>query len=118
LTETAALLNPANFRLTPFNQFDQRSQRGPSQLDQAHRFVTTGVWSPQFRALKNFEFSGILTLASGRPYTAVFDNPEVNFSIVPGEKFNSFRGPTFKDVDVSLSRVFRFGERYQLLISA
>jgi hypothetical protein len=54
--------------------------------------------------------SGILTLASGRPYTAVFDNPEVNFSIVPGEKFNSFRGPTFKDVDVSLSRIFRFGE--------
>src|SRR5713226_5514398 len=47
-----------------FNQFDQRSQRGPSQLDQTHRFVTTGVWSPQFRALKNFEFSGILTLAS------------------------------------------------------
>ena len=101
-----------------FNQFDQRSQRGPSQLDQTHRFVTTGVWSPQFRALKNFEFSGILTLASGRPYTAVFDNPEVNFSIVPGEKFNSFRGPTVKDVDVSLSRVFRFGERYQLGLRA
>ncbi len=97
-----------------FNQFDQRSQRGPSQLDQTHRFVTTGVWSPQFRALRNFEFSGILTLASGRPYTAVFDNPEVNFSIVPGEKFNSFRGPTFKDVDFSVSRVFHFGERYQL----
>jgi hypothetical protein len=97
-----------------FNQFDQRSQRGPSQLDQTHRFVATGVWSPQFRALKNFEFSGILTLAGGRPYTAVFDNPEVNFSIVPGEKFNSFRGPTFKDVDFSVSRVFHFGERYQL----
>src|SRR5216684_1748980 len=97
-----------------FNQFDQASQRGPSQLDQTHRFVTTGVWSPQFLALKNFEFSGILTLASGRPYTAVFDNPEVNFSIVPGEKFNSFRGPTFKDVDFSVSRVFHFGERYQL----
>ena len=97
-----------------FNQFDQASQRGPSQLDQPHRFVTTGVWTPQFHALKNFEFSGILTLASGRPYTAVFDNPEVNFSIVPGEKFNSFRGPTFQDVDLSMSRVFHLGERYQL----
>jgi hypothetical protein len=97
-----------------FNQFDQASQRGPSQLDQTHRFVATGVWSPQFRALKNFEFSSIVTLASGRPYTAVFDNPEVNFSIVPGEKFNSFRGPTFKDVDFSMSRVFHLGERYQL----
>jgi outer membrane receptor protein involved in Fe transport len=94
-----------------FNQFDQTSQRGPSQLDQTHRFVATGVWMPQFRALKNFEFSGILNLASGRPYTAVFDNPEVNFSIVPGEKFNSFRGPTFKDVDLSVSRDFHIGER-------
>jgi len=40
-----------------FNQFNQNSQRGPSQLDQPHRFVATGVWTPQFRALKNFEFS-------------------------------------------------------------
>jgi len=97
-----------------FNQFDQASQRGPSQLDQTHRFVATGVWLPQFRGLKNFEFSSIVTLASGRPYTAVFDNPEVNYSIVPGEKFNSFRGPTFKDVDFSMSRTFHLGERYQL----
>jgi Carboxypeptidase regulatory-like domain/TonB dependent receptor len=101
-----------------FNQFDQASQRGPSQLDQTHRFVATGVWSPQFHALKNFEFSSIVTLASGRPYTAVFDNPEVNFSIVPGEKYNSFRGPTFKDVDFSMSRVFHLGERYQLSFRA
>jgi len=101
-----------------FNQFDQNSQRGPSQLDQTHRLVTTGVWSPQFRGLKNFEFSGIVTFASGRPYTAVFDNPEVNFSIVPGEKFNSFRGPTFKDVDFSISRVFHLGDRYQLAFRA
>ncbi|MCU1303310.1 MAG: TonB-dependent receptor, plug [Candidatus Sulfotelmatobacter sp.] len=101
-----------------FNQFDQASQRGPSQLDQTHRFVTTGVWSPQFHALKGFEFSGIVTLASGRPYTAVFDNPEVNFSIVPGEKFNSFRGPTFKDVDFSVARTFHLGERYQWSIRA
>jgi len=97
-----------------YNQFDQASQRGPSQLDQTHRLVATGVWLPQFHALKNFEFSGILNLASGRPYTAVFDNPEVNFSIVPGEKFNSFRGPTFKDVDLSISREFWVGERCKL----
>ncbi len=101
-----------------FNQFDQASQRGPSQLDQTHRFVTTGVWSPQMRGLKGFELSSIVTLASGRPYTAVFDSSELNFSIVPGEKFNSFRGPTFKDVDFSVSRAFRLGERYQLSFRA
>lgn len=97
-----------------FNQFDLASQRGPSQLDQTHRFVATGVWTPQFRALKNFEFSGVLNLASGRPYTAVFDQSEVNFSMVPGEGFNSFRGPTVKNVDFSVSRTFRIGEHCSL----
>jgi hypothetical protein len=101
-----------------YNQFDQNSQRGPSQLDQPHRFVATGVWTPQFRALKNFEFSGVLNLASGRPYTGVFDQSEVNFSVVPGEGFNSFRGPTVKNVDFSVSRVFRFGERCSLGVTA
>jgi hypothetical protein len=55
-----------------------------------------------------------LNFASGRPYTAVFDNPEVNFSMVPGEKFNRFRGPGVSNVDLNLSRTFRFGERYSL----
>ena len=101
-----------------FNQFDQASQRGPSQLDQTHRFVATGVWTPQFRALKDFEFSGVLNLASGRPYTAVFDQSEVNFSVVPGEGFNSFRGPTVRNVDFSVSRIFRIGERYSVGVMA
>ena len=101
-----------------FNQFDQNSQRGPSQLDQPHRFVATGVWTPQFRALRNFEFSGVVNLASGRPYTAVFDQSEVNFSVVPGEGFNSFRGPTVKNVDFSVGRVFHLGERYAVGVKA
>jgi hypothetical protein len=101
-----------------FDQFDQSAQRGPSQLDQTHRFVATEVWMPQFRGLKNFEFSGILNLASGRPYTAVFDQSEVNFSIVPGEGFNSFRGPTVQDFDFSVSRVFHLGERYSVGLTA
>ncbi len=101
-----------------YNQFDQAAQRGPSQLDQPNRFVATGVWVPQFHAMKGFEFSGILTLASGRPYTAVFDSPELNFSLVPGEGYNSFRGPTFRDVDVSVVKNFTFGERYQLSFRA
>jgi Carboxypeptidase regulatory-like domain/TonB dependent receptor len=101
-----------------FNQFDQPSQRGPSQLDQTHRFVATGVWTPQFRALKDFEFSGVLNLASGRPYTAVFDQSEVNFSVVPGEGFNSFRGPDVRNFDFSVSRTFRFAERYAVSVTA
>ncbi len=101
-----------------FNQFDQAAQRGPSQLDQRHRFVASGVWTPQVKPLKNFEFSGVLNLGSGRPYTAVFDNPEVNFSIVPGEGFNSFRGPNVRDVDIGIAREFHLRERYALQLKA
>jgi len=31
-----------------FNQFDQRSHCGPSQLDQPHRLVLSGTWTPLF----------------------------------------------------------------------
>ena len=97
-----------------FNQFDQKAQSGPSQLDQPQRFVATGVWTPTQRYVKGFEFGAVLNFASGRPYTAVFDNPEINFSVVPGEKFNGFRGPGVNNVDLNLSRTFRIGERYSL----
>ena len=97
-----------------YNQFDQPAQRGPSQLDQPQRFVATGVWTPTQHYLNGFQFGGVLNFASGRPYTAVFDNPEVNFSMVPGEKYNGFRGPGVSNVDLNLSRTFQIGERYRL----
>ncbi len=34
--------------------------------------------------------------------------------MVPGEKFNGFRGPGVSNVDLNLSRTFRIGERYSL----
>ena len=57
------------------NQFDQASQRGPSQLDQTHRLVLNGSWTPMMRGLKGFTILLGGTIASGRPYTAVFDSP-------------------------------------------
>ncbi len=101
-----------------FNQFDQRSQRGPSQLDQPQRFVLNEVWTPVWRPLRNFTFSSILTLASGRPYTAVFDTSSVNFSVVPGEPFNGFRGPKANVLDFSVGRLFKFNERCNLKLLA
>ena len=100
------------------NQFDQASQRGPSQLDQTHRLVLSGSWSPVMRGLKGFTFSSVVTVGSGRPYTAVFDTPNVNFSIVPGERFNSFRGPGVRDVDLSVARAFKLNERFGLKFRA
>jgi hypothetical protein len=101
-----------------FNQFDQESQRGPSQLDQPQRLVVSGSWSPLLRPLRNFVFSGVMNLASGRPYTAVFDTPQLNFSIVPGEAFNSFRGPGVADFDFAVARTFVFRKDLHLKLSA
>jgi hypothetical protein len=100
------------------NQFDQASQRGPSQLDQTHRLVLSGTWSPMMRGLKGLTVSSVVTVASGRPYTAVFDTSNVNFSIVPGEGFNSFRGPGVRDMDLSVARIFKLNERFGLKLRA
>jgi hypothetical protein len=64
--------------------------RGPSGFDTKHRFVASWVWSLPFgegRAmassgilkpiLENWQFSGIVTLSTGRPFT-VFLNTGVN----------------------------------------
>jgi hypothetical protein len=101
-----------------FNQFDLAAQRGPSQLDQTHRLVLTGGWAPVWHPLKNFNFATVVTLASGRPYTAVFDTPTLNFSVVPGEPYNGFRGPSNRVVDFSVARTFHFHERYAVKLMA
>ncbi len=101
-----------------FNQFDQASQRGLSQLDQTSRFVASGSWNPQVRPLRGFTFATVATLASGRPYTAVFDTSQVNFSVVPGEGFDSFRDAGVQDVDFSIARILKLNERLALRLAA
>ena len=101
-----------------YNQFDQRSQRGPSQLDQRHRFVLSGGWTPTSGPLRHFIIAGVLNEATGRPYTAVFDTPTLNFSMVPGEGFNSFTGPGVNNFDFSVARDIHLGEKFTLGIKA
>ena len=101
-----------------YNQFDQASQRGPSALDQTHRLVMSGAWFPQVRPLKGFTLAAVANIATGRPYTAVFDNTAPNFSMVPGEGFNSFRGPGVRDFDFSVARDVKVSERVRLRLKA
>jgi hypothetical protein len=101
-----------------YNQFDQPSQRGDSQLDQRHRFVIDGGWTPTSGLLRHFIFAGVLNEASGRPYTAVFDTSQLNFGMVPGEGFNSFTGPRVNDFDFSIARDIHLNERFTLQLKA
>jgi hypothetical protein len=101
-----------------YNQFDLASQHGLSVLDQTHRLVVAGSWSPKGGALKDFTFSTVATVASGRPYSALLDSAEPNFQLVPGEAFNSFRTPYTEDVDLTASRSFSLGPRAHLHLTA
>ena len=101
-----------------FNQFDQAHQKGLSLLDQRHRFVVSTGWTPNEGLMRHFIVSGVLNEASGRPYTAVFDASQLNFSLVPGEGYNSFTGPRTNDLDVSIARDIHLSERYTLRLRA
>jgi hypothetical protein len=52
-----------------------------------------------------------MTFASGRPFEPELDVANVNFKMVPGEGFNSFRGPGVNNIDLNLARVVRINER-------
>jgi len=97
-----------------YNQFAVESQRGLSQLDQPQRLVLTGTWSPTQRFVKGFILGSVVTFASGRPFEAELDAANINFKMVPGEGFNSFRGPGVNNIDLNLARVVRINERMSI----
>jgi outer membrane receptor protein involved in Fe transport len=101
-----------------YNQFDQRSQRGRSLLDQRHRLVLSAGWTPTQGIFRRFILSGVLNESTGRPYTAVFDSAQPNFSVVPGEGYNSFTGPATSNLDLSLARDLRLSDRFTLRFRA
>ncbi len=101
-----------------YNQFDQKNQRGLSLLDQRHRFVLSSGWTPSKGLLRKFVVAGVLNEASGRPYSAVFDASQLNFSLVPGEGYNSHTGPGTNDLDISIARDIHLRERYTLRFRA
>ncbi len=101
-----------------FNQFAIAQQRGLSQLDQTHRLVLTGSYSPVQKYLSGFTLSTVASFASGRPFEPELDVSNVNFQMVPGEGFNSYRGPGVNDVDLGLARAIRVSERVSLKLQA
>jgi hypothetical protein len=62
--------NFTTFINLPVNQFDYQAERANSNQDARHRFVANFTASaPNHGFARNFEFSGIVTLQSGRPFT-------------------------------------------------
>ncbi|MCA1624865.1 MAG: TonB-dependent receptor, partial [Acidobacteria bacterium] len=114
---------------------------GTSNLDIPHRFVASAVYSPGTlfglgrgsnfgRAIfGGFSIAPIVTIQSGRPYSAgVSGNaPSATstgifgaggFNRLPNIERNSFRAPHVVNVDLRISRRFRFTETMNLEILA
>jgi hypothetical protein len=131
--------NFTTFINLPVNQFNYSAEEGNSNQDARHRLVTnftatapdTGVW-------RDFEFSSIITLQSGRPFTIYYGSPTLNDfaaastdrvggAAVPGTHCdtvstcqtmigrNTYIGDPLYSWDLRLSRNFRLSEKWSLV---
>jgi Carboxypeptidase regulatory-like domain/TonB dependent receptor len=131
--------NFTTFINLPVNQFNYAAEEGNSNQDARHRLVTnftasapnTGVW-------RDFEFSSIITLQSGRPFTLYYGSPTLNDfaaastdrvggDAVPGIHCattatcqtmigrNTYIGDPLYSWDLRLSRYFRLSEKWSLV---
>jgi hypothetical protein len=71
--------NFTTFVNLPVNQFDYAAERANSNQDLRHRFVTNfSVNAPRTGWYRNFQFSSIITLQTGRPFTIFAGNGTLN----------------------------------------
>jgi len=117
----------------PMNPFNMRQDYALSDLDQRKRFTMSAVWQPSFsqagpavrRVFGGFQFSGILALADGKPYSGGTSGNPTPAGILGGllgvsgsgrAPFvgrNTFTFPGAANVDVRLAREFKFTERFR-----
>jgi outer membrane receptor protein involved in Fe transport len=112
------------FVSTPQSNSRRDLERANSNQDARHRFVANFVADApqQWKLLRNFELSSIVTLQSARPFTLFvgFDanndgNPVTDR--VGASPRNSYRGDSLQTFDVRLSRAIHIDERRQLNLS-
>ena len=127
--------NFTTFINLPPNQFDYASERGNSNQDVRHHLVANFTGDgPQHSFARNFEFSSIITLQSGRPFTlfagqnclgdvAGLSTDRVgglggictsvsNCATIIGR--NTYIGDPLYSWDLRLSRYFQFREHLRL----
>jgi hypothetical protein len=118
----------------PLNTFNLRQDYALSDFDQRKRFTMSAVWQPNLSQVGStavrsifggFQFSGILALADGKPYSGgTSGNPTPagilagligvgGSSRAPFVARNTFTFPGAANVDVRLAREFKFTERFR-----
>jgi outer membrane receptor protein involved in Fe transport len=127
--------NSATFTQTnsPLNLFDRTFDAGPSSNDVRHKLVVSAVYAPTFykggaNSVYNYLLNGwsiapIFAYYSGRPYDGTVSaggglnntNGDTRFPLLAR---NAYRLPGLANLDVRLSKRFKFGERYSLELLA
>ena len=106
-----------------FNQWDPTENFGPTDADERHRFVLSGVFDLKW----GFQLAPILQLASPRAYS-IFPSCgcDINRDGVTVDREsrdgndqhhlspNTVRGDSFKQVNLRVSKFFSFGENKKL----
>ena len=85
------------------NQFDILGTKGTAPTDQRHRFVGDMVWEPHAHSgspivdalIRNYSLANILTVESGRPYSAEFSIGTINFTALDGSQWQGLAGGTY-----------------------
>jgi len=132
--------NFTTFINLPENQFDYQAERANSNQDARHRFVANFTAdTPNHGFARQFEFSGIITLQSGRPFTlfsgsnifgdiAGLSTDRVGGAPVAGTctsvtnctttvPRNTYFGDPLYSWDARLSRYFQITERVRMSLS-
>ncbi len=113
---------------SPYDLFNGSYDRGPSSFDTRHKVVISGVWAPTFykgsrNSIGNYLLNGWslapnLNYYSGRPFNPAVNGTSLNNSF--GDTFfplagrNSFRLPSLVNLDIRLSKRFKFRETMSL----
>ncbi|MEZ5346494.1 MAG: TonB-dependent receptor [Pyrinomonadaceae bacterium] len=112
---------------------DLSLEEGNSNFNVPHRFVSSLVYAPETifglakdsrvgkAILGGWTFSPIVTIQSGNPYSAGIDDDLWGAGgnrILPGVPRNGFQAPTIANVDLRISRRFKFGETKSLEVFA
>jgi hypothetical protein len=129
--------NFTTFINLPVNQFNYAAERAPSNQDLRNRFLLNfTATTPDKSFVRYFEFSGIITLQSGRPFTIFYGNNTLNDLAGPATDRvaaasdtrtcssvstcntmigrNSYYGDHLYSFDLRVSRYFMIRERYRL----
>jgi hypothetical protein len=113
---------------SPYDVFDRSFDAGPSNFDIRHKFVVSAVYAPtifkgETSSIYNYLLNGwsiapIYAFYSGRPFDGGVSGTSLNNSNgdnrFPLITRNAFRLPSLQNLDLRLSKRFRFTERYNL----